>query len=129
MITCLENERKLFEDSKYLLLSEQRAKFEVCCGLFRPPSSKSRQQRWLRGNARRVLEELRSVIGDEVFVLIAIAVPVKRLGTLKLKDEIAALRRWWENAINPAKLKEVAKELCKVVGTFSSLRAAARYLT
>jgi hypothetical protein len=114
----LEREIQTFINDNCELLSHQIDSFASYCEILREDeeTSAKRQAKQRHSESQRVrnlLVDIYTSVGQEVFVLCAVAVPNKTLQSCISVELIPALQRWWAGVTRSPGLTRIAAEVCQ----------------
>jgi hypothetical protein len=114
VLHLLQKELKTFDDESRPLLHYQDERLQVCLALLENPVSTglSEAQRFGRLRVRKVLFDILGRLGEEAFLLFAIAISITRLA--RISDEtVLEVHQWWKTIGKcPNGLVSKAKEVC-----------------
>ena len=116
LIQDLNTELSYFDDNSTPLLSSQLDSYTVVYSLLtQTDDNLSKQRRSERARLRNLLTDVFLILGTEVFLLCAIAIPITKLSTADQKAFIHELRLWWDSSPRPRGLTIQAASLCSPV--------------
>ncbi|KAI8628766.1 hypothetical protein F5Y19DRAFT_437224 [Xylariaceae sp. FL1651] len=119
LIETLDSELACFNDNSTPLFSSQLDSYTSAYKLVteNTDNNLSRQRRSERARARDLLTDVFLILGSEVFLLCAIAIPTSKLTTIDSRVFIQQLRVWWASSPRPRGLTTHAASLCSSVAT------------
>lgn len=107
-ISLLENKRCTFTKEERILAESERKSLEKAIRLVADEPSGGRNHN--KNKARTISNDIRHIIGPEVFCLCALSTPPSVLGKSKLGDDyLSSLRRWWNSTRHPEGLTIMAQ--------------------
>lgn len=113
LLDLIEKERSAFSDDYVPLHHEKLDALKKCSNLVakdRNSISRNTQKR----RAHIILTDIWAYL-PEVFVLCSLATNPTKLGTLKSRDYLGKLLRWWKEADQPRALLETVERLSEIL--------------
>lgn len=120
LIDLLEKQRCTFTDQYRPLLTAQETALQKADSIAKEPLE-SLKRNYSKKKANAILNDIKSCISPEVFVLCALAVNPSALGTAKLGDYVSTIRRWWERTSHPKGLTMVSERYGMRIGVYQDI--------